>query len=149
MARHAVGDIEFTIDEQRLSLRYARRSIRKFAFILVLLTLLSVFLLAYPALEFSRRNLEALMYGIFLLILGALVAAAAVSGWIHLGLFARHPIVFDRGADTCSIPRWFRRPLTLPLSQIDHVLLQRKRKESGIYYGPGTAHLSQSYTQTT
>ena len=131
MKQETPGTVEFTIDDERRTLRYTRRFIRRAALVLLLITVLAVALLIYPVREFSRGNMGALPPGLFLLTIGGFVAWAAISGWIHLGLFARSPIVFDRGTGTCAIPRWFRRPLVLALNEIDHVLLRRTRKDAG------------------
>jgi len=148
MKREIIGDVEFTNTGERLTMRYTRRFSRKAALILLLITLFAVALLIYPVREYSRGNWGALPPGLFLLTLGGFVTWTAVSGWVHLGLFARRPIVFDRGTGDCRIPRWFRRPLVLPLTEIDHVILRRTREDVGEGYatsGIGRANLWSAY----
>src|SRR6267143_1283559 len=107
MKRETIGNVVFTTDGERLMLRYTRQFSRRAAFVLLLITLLAVALLVYPVREFSRGNWGALPPGLFLLTLGSVAAWAAISGWIHLGLFAARPIIFDRNEGSCRIPRWF------------------------------------------
>lgn len=148
MKQETIGNVEFKTDGERLTLRYTRQFTRWAVFILFLITLLDVALLFYPVREFSRGNWGALPPGLFLLTLGGFVTWAAVSGWGHLGLFAWRPIVFDRDTGACAIPRWFRRPLVLPLSEVEHVLLRRTRKDVGEGYassGIDRAHLWSAY----
>ena len=150
MKRHTVGDVDCSIEDERLILRYSQRFVRKAAAILGLMAVACAALLAYPLIEISRGNLvQSLTPVVFLMILGGAVGTAATVGWIHLGLFARKPIEFDRGAGVCSIPRWFRRPLAAPLNEIDHVLARRKRKARDTESGPGSAHFSDGYVEKT
>ena len=73
MKQETVGDVEFTIDDERLTLRYTRRFIRRAALALLLITVVAVALLIYPVREFSRGNWGALPPGLFLLTIGGFV----------------------------------------------------------------------------
>lgn len=147
MKQETIGNVEFTTDGERLTLRYTRQFTRRVAFILLLITLLAVVLLIYPIREFFRGNWGALPPGLFLLTLRGFVTWAVVSVWLHLSMFSLRSIDFDRGAGTSTIPRCFRRALVLPLSEIQSVLLRRTRKDlggsSGIDYAGPSAFQSE------
>ena len=133
--RETIGNVEFTTDGERLTLRYTGQFTRRAAFILLLITLLAGALLTYPVLAIVRGHLlEVITLAVFLFIMGGVVAAAAVAGWLHLSLFALRPIIFDRGAGICTIPRRFWCKSVLPLAEIESVLLRRNRKDVGEGY---------------
>lgn len=54
--REMVGNVEFTTDGERLTLRYTRQFNRRTALILLLITLLAGAVLNYPVMMNSRGN---------------------------------------------------------------------------------------------
>jgi hypothetical protein len=127
MTQETIGHVEFTRDGERLSLRYARSFARKAGWQMLALLLVGAGLLPWLAwkaahsdsLNWSRRELCAL----FLPLIGAVLTIIALVCLAHLVFLRHRALLFDRGTGTCSVPRWFTRPLVLPLSQIESVLV--------------------------